>query len=87
VQRARNLASREPRVLRLALLWRLVANDRDNETGDSPNDDRCTDYGEAEHQRRAESERQPAERGKADAPGKHQRGQALPLKAHSLFLD
>jgi hypothetical protein len=65
---------------------RLVANDRDNETGDSPNDDRCTDYGEAKHQRRAESEQQPAERGKADATRKHQSGHPLPPKAHSSFL-
>jgi hypothetical protein len=38
---------------------RDVANDRDSESGDCPNDDRSYDYGEPEHHRCAESKSQP----------------------------
>jgi hypothetical protein len=40
-------------------LRRDVANDRDSEPGDCPNDDRSYDYGEPEHHRCAESKSQP----------------------------
>jgi hypothetical protein len=56
----KRVALSRPRILHQrskSAFRRDVANDRDSESGDCPNDDRSYDYCEPKHQRCAESKR------------------------------